>query len=47
MKNLLRKLLIRKGAKDKKPEAIMKVKILPGKKEWLIEKDGEIEHIRG
>lgn len=46
MKKLLKKLMLRRETKDKKAEAIMTVKILPGKREWLIEKDGKVEHIR-
>lgn len=46
MKRLLKKLRIWRENKDKKPEAVMEVKILPSKREWLIEKDGKIEHIR-
>lgn len=46
LKNLLKKLEIRRKAKAKKAEAIIKVKILHDKKEWLVEKDGKIEHIR-
>ncbi len=29
-----------------KPKAELKVKIIPGKNEWIVEQDGKTEHIR-